>query len=123
MIIPDWIPPAVKPNENLAINSSWNESPTKTSNQKIIDGTAKNNMARLQPNNDDKPPKMNVPTIEPRLEIEPSHEICSFVIWPVSNGVSSDNRTFNAGLNHPAHEPCPISTVFAKNMRKITVIS
>lgn len=57
---------------------------------------------------------MKVPTIEPRLEQDPSQETSSFVNGPVVKGVSSDNNTDRAGENQPAIVPCPTNTKFAK---------
>lgn len=90
----------------------------------MIGGTARNDIARLQPINDDKPPKMNVPTIVPRLLIDPSHEISEFDKGPVFNGVSADKRTFIAGESQPDIDPCAMRTVFAerKLSRKNTFI-
>lgn len=50
-------------------------------------------------------PNMNVPTKAPILLIELIHEISSFDMGPVINGVLSDNNIGNAGLNHPTMHP------------------
>lgn len=75
-------------------------------------------MALLQPKNDAKMPKMNVPTIDPKLLIDPSHDNSSFVNSPSIRGVFSDKSTSKAGESHPEILPWPTSTKFAKIKRK-----
>lgn len=108
----------VNPITNLATIRSSKYSPKKTNNQNVIDGNAKKIMARLQPKNTDKTPKIKVPTIDPKLEIDPSHDTSSFEISPSTSGVSSDNRMSNAGENQPEILPCPTNTKLAGNRQQ-----
>lgn len=58
-------------------------------------------IARLQPKNVIKNPKINVPKIPASAEIDPIHDNCSFVSGPVFNGVFSDKSIGNAGDSQP----------------------
>lgn len=64
---------------------------------------------------------MNVPTIDPRLDIPPSHDKLSFVNGPVFSGVSSVRNTERAGDSQPVAVPYPSNTKLAINLyAKIT---
>lgn len=62
-------------------------------------------MERLDPINEDKTPKMNVPTNAPQLDIELIHDNCSLVIGPVESGESVDSSIGRAGDSHPTIQP------------------
>lgn len=70
-------------------------------------------MARLHPKYDAKNPKMNVPKMDPRLLMPPSHDTSWFDNGPVVSGVSSVSSTERAGLSQPATVPCASNTKLA----------
>lgn len=68
-------------------------------------GNAISVIERLHPKTAVKIPKMNVPTRAPQDVIELIHDNCSFVIGPVTSGVSVDRSIGNEGDSQPTTHP------------------
>lgn len=83
----------------------------------MIDGTAKNSMALLQPKTDERYPVMKAPNTPPMVFIDPIHDICSFVNGPDFRGVESCVNVAIAGETHPTIAPWPNDNRFANKMK------
>lgn len=79
----------------------------------MTDGNPKNNIALLHPIMKVNQPKMNVPTIDPRLLTLASHEMSYLFKGPSTSGVSFDESSPTNGEKQPAIVPCPTRTQFA----------